>query len=1113
MAQGKSSSTPVDRSRPADFDEQLWPIACATLVLVGILGVIVYVCSDFDEDRLFLNGYTHLAVLAVAAVLLIFIASRLRGAARRTAELAIVLSLALHAAGGIGAFYLFQSPLSSPGSYDAAGGVKPDIDDEPPPPDYHWAQDEEQQPEQAFEKVVATTVREPPPPAAQVQPRNLDRPPVAADLPRVPNIEITPLGVGGSPDPSGPLDIRRPDAAKTEEGKPLEALAMVRQKADDLPLPKSDSPAPAAMPEGPKESPKGPEPAAPSEKIEKVDWASVAAMTAAPNRGSLPPPHKLAREAVQPGESLPSPDLVALLPSQSPPQTSNAMSGPEAADRITQQGSTLERSDRDGAMLPSAVVPDAGLPAQLPAAVGSSPASRLEAVSTVPVEKSDSSRAPLGPTIASGGTQDYGVGSTLFPSRRGAIDGGGNARPSIEGDSTVDATEIRSGAPGSSLNQGLPLSFAAARRAIASQTEEGGTGTSASQAARLPRTQSEMGLNLPTAARIAENATVSGAGGTATKPGGQTSRLDVGQQITLRRAAGSGLPGGTSRNTIGSGTGVGDALLPGSEGNARGIVLAIPGIGPAGPRRVEQGSPDGVENGLGSVPRARSDALDVHASTISVGPVAGAGSETRGSMPGGTSQGFGSAAIGPTPGIGGIGRRDTSGQGIGLRTSGQGEPSEIASRIGIVSPQPFGISGRGGRGDAQLDQVLSGGGLGGDRPSRDSSQVVVSGQVREPMEPFRRGAVHGGPSIGDSPGGQLTEPAIENGLEYFSHTQFNDGHWSLHEVPGGLATGPAALGELRADTAATGLALLSYLGAGYTHQDENYRDVVRRGIEWLVKHQQPDGNLSFQGSDATHFYSQGIAAMALCEAYGMTQDRDLREPAQKAIDFIIRSQDPHRGGWRYRPQDGSDTSVTGWQLMALKSAKMAGLEVPEEVLQKVSHWLDLAQVPNRGTYVYNPWNSDAENPLGRAPNPTMTAQAMIMRMYLGEGRENPSLAQGADYLLVNLPDMGTSSDTSHRDCYYWYHATQAMYHMQGNYWKTWDAKVTPLVRAGQIDHGPLRGSWDPREPVPDRWSTHGGRHYVTSMHILTLEFRYWHLPLFRELRKEENAVLKSESRK
>ncbi len=319
---------------------------------------------------------------------------------------------------------------------------------------------------------------------------------------------------------------------------------------------------------------------------------------------------------------------------------------------------------------------------------------------------------------------------------------------------------------------------------------------------------------------------------------------------------------------------------------------------------------------------------------------------------------------------------------------------------------------------------------------------------------------------------------------------------------------------MHADTAATGLTVLAYLGAEYTHQDEKYRDVVRRGLEWLVKHQQADGNLSYHGSDPTYepkndptvYYSQGIATMALCEAYGKTQDRELREPAQKAVDFIVKSQDPQRGGWRYEAQNGSDTSVTGWQLMALQSAHLAGLEVPEETFRKVSHWLDLAQVPNRGTYVYNPWNTDSENPLGRAPNPTMTAQAMIMRLYLGQDRQNTALAQGADYLLEHLPDAnigaGGTQETSKRDCYYWYYATQAMYYMKGDYWKTWEGRVAPLLRAGQIDRGPLKGSWSPREPVPDLWSAHGGRHYVTSMHVLTLEFPYWHLPLFRELRKE-----------
>jgi hypothetical protein len=310
-----------------------------------------------------------------------------------------------------------------------------------------------------------------------------------------------------------------------------------------------------------------------------------------------------------------------------------------------------------------------------------------------------------------------------------------------------------------------------------------------------------------------------------------------------------------------------------------------------------------------------------------------------------------------------------------------------------------------------------------------------------------------------------------------------------------------SLGELHADTAATGLALLTYMAAGYTHQDEKYRDTVHRGLDWLMKHQLADGNLSYRGSDPTHFYSQGIATMALCEAYGMTQDRELRGAAQKAIDFIVAAQDPSRGGWRYVAREGSDTSVTGWQLMALRSAKMAGLNVPDETMRKIGHWLDLAHA-GRGTYVYNPWNLEtAEESKGRAPSPTMTAQAMVMRMYLGEEKDHAALRHGADYLLAHLPEPA-GAETALRDCYYWYYGNMAMFLLHGDYWKAWNDRVTPLVRAGQVERGPLKGSWSGNDPVTDYWNSKAGRHYVTAMHVLTLEFRYWHLPLFRELRRE-----------
>ena len=192
MAEREAYSRAVSRSQPAGIDEQLWPIVCATMVLAGILGVIVWLNSDFEEDRVLLNGYTHLGGLALAAALLIFIASRLKGAVRRTAELAIVLSLALHAAAGVGAFYLFQSTVSESNVLEALGDSTQEPDDGPPPRDFPLGQNDEQEQEQGFEKVVPTTIREQAPPAAQLQPRNMERPLPAADMPRGPNAEVSP---------------------------------------------------------------------------------------------------------------------------------------------------------------------------------------------------------------------------------------------------------------------------------------------------------------------------------------------------------------------------------------------------------------------------------------------------------------------------------------------------------------------------------------------------------------------------------------------------------------------------------------------------------------------------------------------------------------------------------------------------------------------------------------------------------------------------------------------------------------------------------------------------------------------------------------------------------
>jgi hypothetical protein len=335
-------------------------------------------------------------------------------------------------------------------------------------------------------------------------------------------------------------------------------------------------------------------------------------------------------------------------------------------------------------------------------------------------------------------------------------------------------------------------------------------------------------------------------------------------------------------------------------------------------------------------------------------------------------------------------------------------------------------------------------------------------------------------------GSAASEESVERGLAWLARNQYPDGHWSINDFPGEDPP-DAGHGSFQSNSAATGLALLAFLGAGYTHQSGEYQDTVNRGITWLLERQKPNGDLFADETEFVWFYSHGIAAISVCEAYGMTKDIRLKEPAQKALDFIVESQHPEFGGWRYRPRFESDTSVSGWQLMALKSGEMAGLTVPKEAYPKVARWLDsVRSKTSAGQFSYHPT---------RDASPAMTAEGLLMRQYLGARRSDANLIAGARFLRTRLPDFGQ------RDAYYWYYATQVMFHMQGVYWSEWNAGLRDTLVSTQSKDGPSSGSWDPARPTPEKWSKAGGRHYLTCLNLLMLEVYYRHLPLYLELEK------------
>lgn len=329
-------------------------------------------------------------------------------------------------------------------------------------------------------------------------------------------------------------------------------------------------------------------------------------------------------------------------------------------------------------------------------------------------------------------------------------------------------------------------------------------------------------------------------------------------------------------------------------------------------------------------------------------------------------------------------------------------------------------------------------------------------------------------------GTTLTEAAVARGLRWLALHQNEDGHWSLHEFHRTSGCSCSGAGAINSDAAATSLALLPYLGAGQTHLVGRYKNYVSAGLRWLLAHQKPDGDLRANSVDNAGMYAHGQGAIVLCEAFLMTGDEELRVPAQRSIDFIVKAQ--HRdGGWRYTPGQAGDTSVVGWQLMALQSARAANLTVPTETMEMANTYLNSVQHANGSRYSYLP---------GHPPTHVMTAEALLCRMYLGWKLDSAALGEGIQYLSREHPP-----DERDPNIYYWYYATQAMHHFGGRPWTDWNERMREILVESQERRGHEAGSWSPRGDH----SSAGGRVYMTALCVCSLEVYYRHLPIFRQL--------------
>lgn len=360
-------------------------------------------------------------------------------------------------------------------------------------------------------------------------------------------------------------------------------------------------------------------------------------------------------------------------------------------------------------------------------------------------------------------------------------------------------------------------------------------------------------------------------------------------------------------------------------------------------------------------------------------------------------------------------------------------------------------------------------------------------------------------ALGRYGGSKGSQSAVLAALRWFMRHQSENGQWDVDGYPVNCTLdGPKCEPGSNvggADAAVTGYALLCFLGAGYDHKVPNqFQKTIQKGLDWVVQNQNGEGGWGRN-------YENGVCCMALAEAYAMTMDPALREPAQKAVDHILSRQNPGAGkdayggsGWNYVnvTPNRNDSSVTGWCVMALKSAKAAGLETGRG-LEGAKWWLEeawKATNPNWQTVdIYKdatqfPYTFDEVGK--KSERDHLSCIGALCAVFLGYNAENPMLGTLCNDILARHLEK---SRTWPNDSYYLYYNTLAMFQHGGDKWDKWNQVVRDmLVNSQRKEKGCFDGSWNPEGAGAHNISK-VGRTIVTAYACLSLEVYYRYLPV------------------
>jgi hypothetical protein len=307
------------------------------------------------------------------------------------------------------------------------------------------------------------------------------------------------------------------------------------------------------------------------------------------------------------------------------------------------------------------------------------------------------------------------------------------------------------------------------------------------------------------------------------------------------------------------------------------------------------------------------------------------------------------------------------------------------------------------------------------------------------------------------------EASVDRALTFLANLQEPDGAWQAQR-----AKSPAV----------TALCLMAFLSAGNVPGEGPHADALDKGLRWILKQQQESG--LFGGDGGVEMYHHGICTLLLAEVTGMT-DRalaaEVRPALEKAVRVILQAQrtEPgaYRGGWRYRPDSrDADTSITGWQLLALRAARNVGCDVPAERIEWAIGFLLRCREARSGAFCYQP---------GARPTLACTGTGILALELCGKERHHSHEAQtGGGYLLKNSPRWNEE-----HFFYTAYYCAQAMFQLGGNYWDFY----RPRLHAVLFDHQGANGGWVGNETV--------GPTYCTAMAVLALTVEYRLLPIYQ----------------